>query len=264
MKPTRPPFLLVSVCTATALAAAASAQRSQSFTEQRVIIQSEGWQIVGDVALPASKTPLPAVIMLNRANGNRAPYAVLAEQLVRNGIAALRLDLRAHGESTNLGRFIPGKNVEILRFSEQDVLAALSFLKKDKRIDPARIGLVGSSYSGEEMMEAGRAGGYVAAYVALSPGSLTDESIADIDAKKLPFLLVVARHERHLKEVAQAFRDRSRTGEFWELSGTEHATGLLTDHPGLAERLAVWFRQKLSVTASAPASDQPVALQMIR
>jgi hypothetical protein len=49
-----------------------------------------------------------------------------------------------------------------------------------------------------------------------------------------------------LKEVVQALREQSRTAEFLELSGTEHATRLLPAHPDLAERIAVWFRYKLN------------------
>lgn len=210
------------------------------------MIPSEGWQVFGDFAVPGAKEPVPAVIMLNRAAGSREAYRALAQHLLACGIASLRVDLRGHGESTNLGKFIPGQNVEILGPSESDVLAAVDFLEKDKRIDDQRIGIVGGSYSGEEMMEAGRVGEFVSAYVGLSPGSLSDESIDAIDAHRLPWLLVVSRHERHLKEVAQAFRERSRTGEYLEVGGAEHASGLFADHPDLNARLALWFQLKLA------------------
>jgi hypothetical protein len=39
---------------------------------------------------------------------------------------------------------------------------------------------MGASYSGEELAEAGRIIGYVQAYVELSPGSFSDESIDGI------------------------------------------------------------------------------------
>jgi 2-oxo-4-hydroxy-4-carboxy--5-ureidoimidazoline (OHCU) decarboxylase len=75
--------------------------------------------------------------------------------------------------------------------------------------------------------------------------SLSDGSIAAIDQHHLPWLLIVSRHERYLKDVAQALRDQSRTAEFLEVSGTAHATNLLSAHPDLAERVAVWFRYRL-------------------
>ena len=212
-------------------------------SEERVTLASGGWELAGDLSVPESPARVPAVILLNRAAGDRQAYRGLADALARCGIASLRLDLRAHGESTNLGRFVPAEGTEMLKDSDLDVAAAFEHVKRDPRIDPGPIGFVGASHSGEFMMVAGRARGYGAAYVGLSPGSLSDESIAAIDGASLPWLLVVARHERHLKEVAQAYRDQSRTGDFLEVSGTEHATGLLADHPGLAERLAVSLQQ---------------------
>lgn len=230
-----------------ASAAEAGPERdTPTLASERIVLESGDWRLVGDLVMPVASSPMPAVILLNRAAGDRRPYAELADQLARLGIASLRLDLRAHGESINRGRFVPSEGIAILEGSEKDVIAAHEYLRRDARVDPARIGFVGSSYSGEVMMQAARASRYGAAYVGLSPGSLSDESIAAIDSIPLPFLLVVARHERHLVEVAKAFREQSRMGEFLEVSGTEHATGLLTDHPDLAERLAVWFRSRLS------------------
>ena len=217
-----------------------------SFNEKRVVIQSEGWQIIAEFAVPSARSRVPAVIMLNKAAGSRAVYRELAEQLHKRGIATLRVDLRGEGDSTNLGKFVPGQNNEILQYSERDILAAVDFLAKDKRIDAARLAFVGASYSGEEMMEAARARSFGAAYVALSPGSLSDESIAAIDTHKLNFFLIVSRNERHLKAVAQAYREKSRTGEYLEVAGTAHATNILPAHPDLAERIAVWLSHRLT------------------
>jgi hypothetical protein len=97
------------------------------------------------------------------------------------------------------------------------------------RVDPARLAVVGSSYSGEAMMEAGRATGWAAAYVGLSPGSLSDESIAAIDRERLPWLLVVCRDERHLKEVEKALRGPERV-----------ALGIAGPPPGQRDTLVAW------------------------
>jgi len=237
---------LLGVCLILAVSPSVSLTLAHPSDSKRVEIQSDGWKIAGDLVVPEAKTPVPAVLMLNGAARDRTDYRGMAGHLERLKIASLRIDLRAHGESVNLGRFVPGETNALLENSDHDVAAAIRFLKADKRIDAARIGVVGASYSGEMMMIAGKKAGYAAAYVGLSPGSLSDESIAAIDQHQLPWLLVVARHERHLKEVAQALRDQSRTAEFLELSGTEHATRLLGAHPDLAERVAVWLRSRLN------------------
>lgn len=100
--------------------------------------------------------------------------------------------------------------------AEQDVLAAHEYLRRHTLIDADRIAIVGASYSGEEMAEAGRLGKYATAYVALSPGSFGDESIAGIDASRVPWLFIVSRDERFLPEItATSVRKASRWNSSW-------------------------------------------------
>jgi dienelactone hydrolase len=222
------------------------------YATETVAIDSHGWRLAGDLARPDGEGQAPAVLLLNGAAGDRRVYAALAESLARRGVASLRLDLRGHGESTNLGRFAPGpEGLALIERTHEDVAAARAWLAARAGIDASRIGVVGASYSGEAMMKGLPAGGRAAAYVALSPGSLSDESIAAIDGEALPFLLVASRHERHLKEVVQALREQSRTAELLELGGTAHATRLFGAHGDLAERIATWFSGRLASGALA-------------
>ena len=86
-----------------------AAAQASAAEESHIVVQNEGWELMGDLLMPASEAPAPAVLMLNQAAGDRAVYADLARRLVDRGIASLRLDLRGHGESTNLGAFVPGE-----------------------------------------------------------------------------------------------------------------------------------------------------------
>ncbi len=220
---------------------------NDSYNETRVIINNDGWELVGDLNLPISETPLPVVLMLNRAAGNRHAYAELAAHLADRNIASLRLDLRGHGESTNLDEFIPGEvpRSPMIWDSEQDVIAVMSYLKNHSALDSTAIGLVGGSYSGEEMAEAGRLSGFAKAYVELSPGSLSDESIASMDESGAAWLFVSSNNERHLKEVTQLMHERTQTVEILSVAGTYHASRILEHHPDMAERIAVWLYHKL-------------------
>jgi dienelactone hydrolase len=224
-----------------------AAARVVGQTEERVVVESDGWRLVGDLRTPDAEGPVPAVLMLNKAAGDRTVYMELAEHLARRGIASLRLDLRGHGESVDQGRFVPGEvpRSPLIWDAERDVLAALAYLRGHPGIDEDRLGVVGGSYSGEEMAEAGRIGEYARAYVALSPGSFSEASIDGIDDSGVPWLFVVSRNERHLGEITAAVRARSRSVELLVLPGTGHATRLLADHDDLAERLAVWLRHRL-------------------
>jgi uncharacterized protein len=70
------------------------------------------------------------------------PFLVLADDLTRRGIAALRVDDRGVGGSTgNIGSSTTDDLVG-------DVLAGVEFLKSRKEIDPRRIGLLGHSEGG--------------------------------------------------------------------------------------------------------------------
>jgi len=221
--------------------------QASSGEETRVVIDSRGWELIGDLRLPASKNALPAVLMLNKAAGNRNTYSELALELAARGIASLRIDLPGHGESTNLGRFIPGEvqRSPMIWDAEQDVFSAHKFLMSQARIDANRIGIVGSSYSGEEMAEAGRQYRFAQAYVALSPGSFSDESISTIDSSGVPWLFIASKNERFLREITAAVQQHSQSVQLLIVPGASHATDILEEQSDIAERIAVWLDQRL-------------------
>lgn len=218
--------------------------------ETRVTIENDGWKLAGDLLIPDSKTPVPAVILLNKANGNRTAYKKMGQHLAENGIASLRLDLRGHGESINKGKFGPPFGADekmraLIAGSDTDVTAAVNYLKKLKGIAPNRIGVVGASYSGEEMMVSARKSGYLKAYVALSPGSYSEESLDNIDLSQAHYLFVTSAEERHLQGFLPDVRKKSKRAQTMEVAGNKHATELLDSNPELAEMLAVWFKYHL-------------------
>ena len=214
--------------------------------ETRVEVASGEWKLAGDLVVPKSAEPVPAVLLLNKAAGNRHVYAGLASELADRGIASLRLDLRGHGESVNRGTFVPGNEGRaMIAGTEADIIAACNHLRSLEGIDSSSIAVVGASYSGEEMMEAARIAGYADAYVALSPGSLSDESIRSIDSTGIPWLYIASRDERYLKEVTAAVLQMSHSAETLILPGTAHATRILESRPDIAVRIAVWLAARL-------------------
>ena len=216
-------------------------------SESTVNVASGDWVLVGDLSLPELSEPAPVVLMLNKAAGDRTAYEDMARALDDRDIASLRLDLRGHGESTNLGTFVPGELSPhpMIWDAEKDVVAAVNYLKGHGRVDPNRIAVVGGSYSGEEMAEAGRIAGYAAAYVALSPGSFSDESITGIDESGVPWLFVTSRDEPHLQEIRRMVTETSVSVEQIITPGRNHASRLLGDFPDLNERIAIWLHNKL-------------------
>jgi dienelactone hydrolase len=216
--------------------------------DTRVEIESDGWRLIGDLRIPRSNRAAPVVLMLNKANGNRQAYAKLANHLAGRGIASLRLDLRAHGESVNKGKFGPPFDAPMQALvdgSDRDVSAAISYLKRQKSVDAARLGVLGASYSGEDMVVSARAIGFAKAYAALSPGSFSDESIKGIDGSGAAWLFIRSADERFLKEIHENIRKSSRSAQLLEVAGNKHASDMLDASPWLTETVAAWFKHNL-------------------
>ncbi|MGD9630280.1 MAG: alpha/beta hydrolase [Pyrinomonadaceae bacterium] len=215
--------------------------------ESRVEIESDGWKLIADITIP-NNDRLPVVLMLNKANGNREAYRGLAKRLADLGIASLRVDMRAHGESINKGRFgspFDAKMQSLLVGSDRDVTAAIGFLKSLKNIDANRIGIIGASYSGEEMVAAARRAGYVKAYAALSPGSFSDESINAIDNSRAAWIFFRSADEPNLKGFFEDLRKSSTTARTVEISGSKHATDIFETLPEVQDLIAAWFKERL-------------------
>ncbi|MBW8012784.1 MAG: hypothetical protein FVQ83_16320 [Chloroflexi bacterium] len=210
-----------------------------------VVLENGNWELVGDLLLPDSEKLVPAVLLLNQAAGDRKPYKYMAEKLVERQIASLRLDLRGHGESTNYGEFVPGEGADLSLIIEayEDIIFAHEYLMSNEAIAGNKIGFVGASYSGEAMAEAGRVGKPGQAYVALSPGSFSEQSINGIDSSGIPWLYVTSKNDQFLLEVNTAVEEISQQVEMVILPGEKHGTDILEARPGLAGYIAVWLER---------------------
>ena len=100
---------------------------------------------------------------------------------------ALRLELRGHGASDNLGRFEPpyAEHLHINENAWRDIVAGIRWPRA--RPDVTAVAVVGASYSGEQAALSLREGNALAdAYVMLSPGNFSDVSMAAVDASGVP------------------------------------------------------------------------------
>ena len=61
-----------------------------AFAEQpeRISVHSEGWELIGDLQIPEIPERVPAVLLLNKADGNRHVYHDMAGHLTDRGIAS--------------------------------------------------------------------------------------------------------------------------------------------------------------------------------
>ena len=104
----------------------------------------DGITIPGYLTLPAGKGNVPSVVLVHGAShGNSRIYQKYAFRLAKNGYATLAVDYRS---STGHGDYLknaddPGPGGKEF----DDVIAALNFLKKHKRINKDKLGLLGGS-----------------------------------------------------------------------------------------------------------------------
>lgn len=104
----------------------------------------------GTLTLPNTKGKFPVVILITGSGAQdrneelfeHKPFAVIADDLTRKGIAVLRYDDRGYGKST--GNFEKSTTADFAN----DVRAAIDFLKTRPDIDTKNIGLVGHSEGG--------------------------------------------------------------------------------------------------------------------
>jgi uncharacterized protein len=122
------------------------------YVEQEVVYENKKARIkiAGTLTIPNKDGVFPAVILIpgsgvqdrDETIMGHKPFLVLSHYLTLQGIAVLRVDDRGIGGSG-------GKKSESTAFDlAGDVLAGIEFLKTQKSINPARIGLIGHSEGG--------------------------------------------------------------------------------------------------------------------
>ena len=124
-------------------------QPPYSFDEEEVTITTADGSVrlAGTITYPKQGDKFPAVVLVSGSGQQNRdeeiflhkPFLVIAEYFARRGIAVLRYDDRGVGFSTG-----EVAKATTLDFAD-DAEAAFAFLRKHKRIDSKRVGIVGHS-----------------------------------------------------------------------------------------------------------------------
>jgi len=116
---------------------------------QTVTIDSpDGVKLVGSL-LDSGKPNSPALLLLHQWQSDRHSYDEFAKRMQAKGFTVLSIDGRGFGESTKKAdgtTVSAGRSDADVKAMLGDVGAAIDFLKKQKNVDGARIGIVGASY----------------------------------------------------------------------------------------------------------------------
>jgi len=124
--------------------------------EKIIVAETTKYPLNGLLTLPdGTSEPVPAVVFVHGSGasnmdekvGKLTPFKDLAEGLAKHGIASVRYDKRSFAHGLKMVR---DKSLEITVKEEtiDDAISATELLRKDPRIDPERIFVIGHSMGG--------------------------------------------------------------------------------------------------------------------
>ena len=216
----------------------ASQEAETAYRREEVTLSNGRITLAGDLTLPDSAAPFPAVVLISGSGGQDRDanfygfrvFDVLANLIAAQGIAVLRFDDRGIGGSN--GDWLQAT----LDDRASDVAAAMAWLQAREDIDHYRIGLVGHSEGG---LVAGIAANQVEgiAYLALLafPAVRGDELLR----AQQKMILEVGGASRELVEQAQAYQRLAlravATGEGWDAVESSARTLFLAQLGALPE-----------------------------
>ena len=214
----------------------AAAQRSQRLT----LRTEDGHSIAATWYEPAYR-PAPAVVLVHMLTRTRRDWEGLASRLASEGIGALTIDLRGHGES-------PGGSGDLAAF-RQDVDAAKRHLAVRPDVIHSRIGIAGASLGATLAVLAAADDPLVRSVALLSPA--LDYRGLRIEAAmrkygKRPALLVASKEDAYaVRTVGDLGKGGGAIREVLLLDGAGHGTTMLGRAPELGAQIAGWFRRTL-------------------
>ena len=213
-----------------------SAQRTQRLT----LRAEDGHSIAATWYEPAYR-PAPAVVLVHMLTRSRRDWESVALRLASEGIGALTIDLRGHGDS-------PGATGDLAAM-RLDVDAAKRHLAVRPDVVHSRIGLAGASLGANLAVLAAADDPLVKSLVLLSPS--LDYRGVRIEAAlrkygKRPAFLVASKEDAYARRtVGDLAKGSGAIREVLMLDGAGHGTGMLAHAPELGAQIAGWFRRTL-------------------
>jgi pimeloyl-ACP methyl ester carboxylesterase len=228
-------------CLAAAIAALMAAPSPVGALSQRVTFHTDDGLTVAATWYEPSVRPAPAVILVHMLRKSSRDWDQLATRLAAEGIGALAVDLRGHGESQG--------NADDYAGMVQDVRAARRLLALREDVIPSRIGLAGASLGATIAAQAAAEDPSITALALLSPsleyrGLRIDAAVRKYGAR--PVLLIASDDDGY---AARSARELQKAGggarEIMILTRAGHGTAMLAGDPDLGRRLLEWLRRTL-------------------
>jgi len=191
-----------------------------------------------------SSGPGPVVVLVHMHLRTRRDWDAVGERLASNGIAALALDLRGHGDS-GVGRF----DTTTFTGAVADVRAAVLYLKVRRDLVNGGIGIAGASVGANLAVLEAAGDPVVRSLALLSPGMdyrglRIEAAVRSFGAR--PALVVASAEDYYAMRSARLIAGLGPgTREIQQVEGAGHGTVMLERRPDLVEALVDWFRRTL-------------------
>jgi pimeloyl-ACP methyl ester carboxylesterase len=205
---------------------------------------SDGIVIEGTMYAAGQKAP--TLLCLHQWRSDRASFAALAGMLQKEGFSVLTIDMRGYGGSTKTEA---GKNVRPDRKAQQDIEAAMLFLRKQSSVDAGRIGLVGASYGSSNAIIYAAQSPMIRAVVLLSPGLNYFNELPTEDAVRAyrgrPLFAVASSEDLRSVETVDRYKVLApdMTSRIHENAG--HGTDILEAGVGLDREILSFLKKNL-------------------
>lgn len=193
----------------------------------------------------AAMRPAPAVLLLHMLTRSHAEWDATAQALNVSGFGVLALDLRGHGASA-------GGWSEGLGPMQQDVQAALDWLKARSDVAGGHIGIAGASLGATLAVLGAAADPAVRSIALLSPASeyrglRCEAAMRRFAERSGAVMLVAATGDPYALRTAHSFEAMGKGArDLRVIDGTNaHGTTLLAVRPDLVASLVDWFRRSL-------------------
>ena len=213
---------------------------------QRVTIRTDDGISLAATWYEPGPRPAPAVILVHMLHKTRRDWDTVATRLAAEGIGALAIDLRGHGESS--GGLQEGEAPDYSALV-RDVAAARRYLASRADVQQSRVGIAGASIGANlAVLEAAGDPG-IASLALLSPS--VDYRGLRIEAamKKYgphPALIIASDDDPYaLRSAKDLQKAGGGTREVLVMNRAGHGTVMLGHDPDLARTLVDWFHRTL-------------------
>jgi dienelactone hydrolase len=213
---------------------------------QRVTIRTDDGVTLAATWYEPSVRPAPAVILVHMLHRSRRDWEGVATLLASEGIGALAIDLRGHGESSGATGESQQPDYSAM---VRDVAAARRYLASRSDVQQTHVGIAGASIGANLAVLEAAADPSIGSLALLSPSldyrGLRIEQAARKYGSR-PALLVSSDDDPY---ATRSVKDLKKAGggirETLLVSHAGHGTTMLGRDADLARALVDWFRRTL-------------------